>query len=96
MERTDPQSVRQIIDAVFDRAAISERYLEERASRLWPAIVGQGINRMTTRRYVRDRVLHVYIQSASLKQELGFQRDALRDAINDALGKEVLRDIAIH
>ncbi len=96
MERTDPKSVRQIIDAVFDRAAISGRYLEERASRLWPNIVGPGINHMTTRRYVRDGVLHVYIQSASLKQELGFRREALRDAINNALGKEVLSDIAIH
>lgn len=96
MKRTEPQTVRQIIDAVFDRAAISGRYLEERASRLWPDIVGQGINRQTTRRYVREGVLHVYLSSAPLKQELGFQRSAIRDAINEALGQEVLKDIAIH
>lgn len=96
MKRTDPQSVRQIIDAVFDRAAISGRYLEERASRMWPDIVGPAINRQTMRRYVRDGVLHVYLSSAPLKQELGFQRSAICRAINEALGQEVLKDIAIH
>ena len=96
MKRTEPQTVRQIIDAVFDRAAISGRYLEERASRLWPDIVGPGVNRQTIRRHVRDGVLHVYLSSAPLTQELGFQRDAIRGAINEALGQEVIKEIAIH
>ncbi len=96
MKRTEPQTVRQIIDAVFDRAAISGRYLEERASLMWPQIVGPGVNRQTMRRYVSGGVMHVYIASAPLKQELGFRRDAICRAINDTLGSEVLKDIAIH
>ena len=45
MKRTDPMSLRQIIDMVVDRSSSKTEMLEHRASYLWPEIVGQGVNR---------------------------------------------------
>lgn len=96
MKRTDPQTIRQIIDQVMDASARKDSFLEMRASYLWPDIVGPGVNRFTTRRYVREGVLHVYLSSGPLKSELGFRREQIRTAINDILGSEVIRDIRFH
>lgn len=96
MQRTEPQSIRQIIDMVLDRQAGRSEVLEHRASFMWPQIVGQGINRHTMRRYVAHGVLHVYLDSAALKSELEFQKTHIIEAINSALGSEVLRSMAIH
>ena len=41
-------------------------------------------------------VLHVHLDSASLKNELFYQRPAIVRAINDLLGREILTDIAFH
>ena len=43
MKRTDPMSIRQIIDMVVDRSGTKSEMLEHRASYLWPDIVGPGV-----------------------------------------------------
>lgn len=96
MERTDPMTIRQIIDRVIDRSASRDEFLGYRASALWPDVVGPGVNHMTTRRYFRDGELHVYISSAPMKAELSFSRERIAASINDILGREVLRKIILH
>lgn len=96
MKRVEPQLVGSIIDSVLLAGDNGKRALEQRASYLWPEIVGQGVNRMTSRRYVADGVLHVYLTSAPLKNELSFCRTRIIDAINDALGQKVITSLEIH
>ena len=96
MKRTDPMSLRQVIDMVVDRSSSKTEMLEHRASYLWPEIVGQGVNRYTSRRYVSRGLLHVYIDSAPLKTELEFRKSAIVEAINSALGTDMLKGIIIH
>ena len=96
MERTDPMSIRQIIDKVMDANTRKDDFLAMRAASLWSDVVGPGGNRYTTYRRVIDGVLHVYITSGPLKSELSFQREKLVRAINDILGQEILKDIRFH
>lgn len=96
MQRVEPMSIRQIIDKVIDASGTKEAVLEHRATYMWPDIVGQGINRVTTRRYVSKGVLHVYISSASMKSEIEFSKHRIIDAINTALGEEVLTGLMVH
>ncbi len=81
---------------VVDRSASKTEMLQHRASYMWPDIVGQGVNRHTTRRYVSRGVLHVYLDSAPMKTEIEFQKSAIVAAINAALGSEVLTNLVIH
>lgn len=96
MDRQDPQTIRQIIDAVMDRSASRDAFLDHRAAALWADVAGADINRQTTRRYCSNGVLHVYIASAPLKTELSFMRETLARKINEILGKEVVGRIVIH
>lgn len=68
-----------------------------RASYLWIEIVGEGVNRYTTRRYVSpDGALHVYLSSAVIKHELSFTRTKIIERINEIMGEQVLTDLIIH
>lgn len=96
MKRTDPQSIRQIIDTVIDRAGNRREVQEHRAAYMWGDVVGPYINRQTTSRYVRDGVLHVTVTSASLKSELSFMKSSLVSQINALMASEILTDIVIH
>lgn len=89
-------SIRQIIDRVMDTSARRDEVLAMRAAYLWADIVGPGVNRFTSKRYVKDGVLHVYITSGPLKSELSFRRSSLLDEINRILGRPVLREIRLH
>ena len=96
MKRTEPQSFARIFDEAMARAGASETVAAQRACYLWPEIVGTGVNRYTFKRYVEGSVLHVYISSAPLKNELSFHRSTLVSQLNAAVGCEALTDIIFH
>lgn len=96
MKRTEPISIKQLIDKVMLEGDSRDVMLQQRASFLWTEVVGPTVNRYTFRRYVENGVLHVYITSASLKNDLSFLRNSIIKEINGRLGTEVLRDVVIH
>lgn len=96
MKRTYPRHIAAIIDEAMKRSGLTEGLNAQRAAAAWVDVVGPAINRYTLRRYVDRGVLHVYLTSAPLKNELSFSRTALVAAINRAVGADVITDIAIH
>lgn len=96
MKRTEPISIKQLIDRVMLEGDTRETVMQQRASYMWTEVVGAGVNRYTFRRYVDKGVLHVYITSAALKNDLAFMRRNIVEEINRRLGAEVLVDVVIH
>lgn len=98
MKKVEPQQIGEIIHDVFRRAGQEDNADRYRALVNWVNVVGSGINRLTTRRYVTDQgVMHVYIASASVKADLMFMRPRLIADLNSFAGREgVITDIVIH
>ncbi len=96
MKRTEPKSIAQIIDQVVDEAGIASEMAAQRACYLWPEIVGPGVNRYTSRRYVERGVLHVYLTSSVLKNELSFHRSRIVEMLNRAVGSDVITSLVFH
>lgn len=98
MKRTEPQQIGDIIQDVFERAGQKDNADRYRALVNWGNIVGGGINSLTTRRYVTDAgIMHVYISSAAVKQELMFKRSRLLEELNRYAGApDAITDIVIH
>ncbi len=93
MKRTEARNIGQIINDLLHHENLDVALDEHRASALWPDIVGDGINRYTIRRYVKDGVMTVYLSSAALKSELSLVRASIISRINEALGREIIREI---
>ncbi len=96
MKRQDPKQIGDIIRQALENDNSAASLNEQKISYLWPEIVGPGINRYTTRRFVESGVLHVYISSAALKNELQFMRSHLIASLNKAAGADVINNIIIH
>ena len=93
MKRTEARNIGQIINDLLQRENLDVALDEHRASALWPEIVGDGINRYTVRRFVKDGVMTVYLSSAALKSELSLVRVSIIQRINEALGREIIHEI---
>ena len=96
MKRRDPESVSEIIGRVVAQAGLTETMACQRACYLWPEVVGPGINRYTSRRYVDGSVLHVFINSAPLRNELTFMRSNIIANLNKIIGSDAITDLIIH
>ena len=93
MKRTEAKNVGQIINDLLKKENLDVALDEHRASALWPQIVGDGINRYTISRSVRDGVMTVRLSSASLANELMLIRASIIQRINEALGRDIIREI---
>lgn len=96
MKRTEAKSLKEIIDSALADSDMRGAIMEQRVCYLWPEVVGPAINRHTTRRFVENGRMHVYISSGPLKGELSFHRQALVDQLNRAAGGTVITEIVIH
>lgn len=96
MKPGQAKSVGDIINEILQQERLDVPLDEHRASALWPEIVGYGVNKYTTRRYVHSGVMHVTISSAPLRNELNLNRSAIVSRINEALGRDVIKEIVFH
>lgn len=96
MKKIYPKQIKEIIDGVLKESDAGENFLRQQACYLWVETVGPVVNSFTSRRYVDGSTMHVYITSASLKNELSYHRSSIVEKINKALGKNVLTELIIH
>lgn len=98
MKKTEAQQIGDIIHEVFVRSGMEGNEARQKACMMWSEIVGPSVNRHTTRRYVTEQgVMHVFINSASLKGDLSFMRSKLIEQLNDFSGiPGTITDLIIH
>lgn len=91
MKRTEAKSIAEIIGDFMQQEDIEDAVLEQKALRLWQQVVGAGVNRMTTERYVENGVITMKITSAALRNDLMLTRTAIIAQLNELVGKPVIR-----
>lgn len=96
MNRPEPKPIGQIITEMIEHLGMTDEMKRHKVESLWNAIAGPGIAGFTRAVRMQDATLHVYVDSAPLKEELGYVRESLRQHINAAMGEEIVKNIAIH
>jgi predicted nucleic acid-binding Zn ribbon protein len=61
----------------------------------WEAMVGKAISSRTSRVYIKEGVLYVYLKSSIVRSELMMIREALREKLNKEAGSEVIKEIIL-
>jgi len=79
---------------------IKEMHLEGKLNEVsvinsWEETVGKAIASRTTKIYIKDQVLYVYLNSSVVRNELLMLRQALREKLNERAGAEVVKDIVL-
>jgi predicted nucleic acid-binding Zn ribbon protein len=96
MRRNKTISLKEALDDLVSEYRLESGLKEASVINIWESIAGKVIMARTKKTYVRDGVLHIYLTSSVVRNELLMLRDALRARINSKAGEEVIRDIVIH
>ena len=96
MKRSEAESIGDILRTFIETPDSREQLNRQKVSYFWSRVVGPEVNRHTTRRYVEDRVLHVYIDSAAIKSEMAFAANSLIKVLNNEVGVSVIDKIIFH
>lgn len=96
MKKTEPIPVGEIIRQAIASTGHADAFERHRVCALWIDVVGPSINRMTTRRWVDGKTLHVCIASPSLRNDLSFMQRTIIDNLNRAAGANLIERIIFH
>ncbi len=90
MRSGNTQKLGEIIDEYLRALRLRQRVKEFEVIRYWEEILGKIVAEKTTRIYIKDKVLHVQIQSAVLKHELMMQQELIIKTLNEKAGEPVI------
>ncbi len=96
MRRNKTLTLREVLKDLIDEYRIGPKLREASVINLWSEVTGKAISSRTSKIYIRDGVLHVYLTSSVVKNELMMLREALRQRLNKDAGEEVVREIVLH
>jgi len=63
---------------------------------IWEDLTGKVISARTRKISMKDGVMHIYLTSPVVRNELMMLRESLRSQVNKKAGKEVIMEIVIH
>jgi predicted nucleic acid-binding Zn ribbon protein len=84
-----------VLSGVLEQAGLAHLPHEDKLRRNWEKLMGPKASALTALEGLRGWVLKVKVESAVWRQELSFQREAIRRRANEILGAELVKDVVL-
>lgn len=91
----DVQPLGDLIKAFYAKHKGSDYVDELKILNSWPNVVGPFIAKHTIDLAIRNKVLHVRVDSDSLRMELSYSKSLLLNNLNELVGREYLTEIVL-
>lgn len=96
MRKSNEQSLGDAIRMFIKRHELSGKLAEAEVVAAWSKVLGPAIDRRTESiRLGNGGLVRVSLNSPSLRQELSMQRTRLVEALNESIGKEIVKSIIL-
>ena len=90
---SNEHTLQELLSQTFRRLEMDDAVTEMEVRRIYNAIVGNLISRLTWSLTLKEGVLTVRLASAALRQEMSYRRSSLAGKINDTIGHNVIKEI---
>lgn len=84
-----------LLKEFFSRPYVAAKVAEGKLPDTWREIVGERAAALTSELRLERHILHVRMQSSVLRQEIFYQRDALRDELNRRSGVAFIHAVIV-
>lgn len=95
MQRRNEQSIGEIIRQYLRLTQLEQHAMEGRIAEVWQEALGERVTRETERIHLYEGALTVILRSPSLKYDIMMQRTAIRRALNEKLGSDIIKDVIV-
>lgn len=95
MKEGKTRRIDELVDQVLKQMGVFQTFKEHEVCQIWPEVVGQMIASRTKKLEVVDGRLFVSFTSAVVRNEILMVKEGLIKALNDRVGKEVIREMVI-
>ena len=85
--------IKEALDGYFKALGIDEKVHETRILSKWEELMGKAVAMRTEKKYIKDKILYLHINSAVMRDELQHDKRAIIEKINTAAAIELITDI---
>ncbi|MCI0522752.1 MAG: DUF721 domain-containing protein [Bacteroidales bacterium] len=96
MRRNRTITLKEALEELIKEYRLAPKLKEASVINIWENVTGRAIAARTKKIYIREGVLHIYLSSAVVKNELMMLRESLMQQINSKAGEDVVTQIVIH
>ncbi len=93
---SDIQPLGKVLQELLETYRLKSKLNEVNLVKEWERIVGPLIAGKTEKIILKNKVLHLTISSAPLKQELQFSKEQILKLIEERFGKGYVQEIEVH
>lgn len=90
------QSLKMVLISLFSQYRSENGVSSTRVQAVYRQIMGDYISNHTTKIYLKNNVLFLYIDVPSLRHELSLGKIKLLNILNEALGEQQIKEIKFH
>lgn len=95
LKKEEPKHIKDILRKLTKSWGIETKYIEAQINSQWSKFVGTPIAKQTTKLYIKEKKLFVYLRSPIAKRELNILKPAVTMMINKRIGGTIITDIII-
>ena len=95
MKPNNEHTLKDVLKNMVDSRKWNEKLDEAHIRKYWGEKMGTSINQFTKELRLRNGQLFLQIDSASLKQELSYGKEKIKEMLNAELGHEAVRDVIV-
>ena len=96
MKKGNEISLGDAIDEMITTLKLGSGLYEAKIQSSWEKVMGKTIARYTKSINLKNGKLYLTIESASLKNELFYSRDKIKEIYNKELGAEIIKEVLIY
>jgi predicted nucleic acid-binding Zn ribbon protein len=95
LRSTEATTFKEAIDNWLKSNHLGEKLLISRINAEWETLVGPVISRHTKSLKVENKVLHIVVDNAPLRQQLTYSKTQIIKLVNERAGKQLVIDCFI-
>ena len=93
MRRSNTQNINDLVNQLLKELKIDHKLKEVRLINSWNEVLGNNIARATSKIFIKNRVLFVYLNSPVVRNELMMLKSTIIKSLNDKVGEKIIDDI---
>ena len=95
MKKTNDLPIGEVLQQMVRAFKLKDDLTKVTIENVWEEKMGRMIATYTRSLTLKNRVLYVAIESASLRSELHFGREKIRLRLNEAIGEDFLSEVIV-
>lgn len=95
MRKSNEQSLGEVINELIKTYKLDDKLNEVRLTHAWDKLMGAAVAKRTSSIRLKNKTLFLKINSASLREELFYSTDKIKELINSELEGEYVAEVKI-